>query len=148
ACFWPKTTPETKFQIFSRHGGVKPWLICLGMSHREILNPAFFLIFFGSPIALAISSIQYVNAGLTFWLILAATAIYLVGTFGVTVFGNVPLNDSLEALDLATQNETKLSEFRKMYEGKWNKLHTIRTVFSVISFMLSVLGIFAQVKSL
>ncbi|MEL6190736.1 MAG: anthrone oxygenase family protein [Bacteroidota bacterium] len=116
--------------------------------NREILNPAFFLIFFGSPIALAISSIQHVNAGLTFWLILAATAIYLVGTFAVTAFGNVPLNDSLEALDLATQNESKLTEFRKMYEGKWNRLHVIRTVFSVIAFMLSLLGIFAQIKSL
>ncbi|MEM8901642.1 MAG: anthrone oxygenase family protein [Bacteroidota bacterium] len=116
--------------------------------NREILNLSFFLIFFGSPIALAISTFQHVNTGLSFWLILAATAIYLVGTFGVTVFGNVPLNDSLEALDLATQNETKLAEFRKMYERKWNRLHTIRTVFSVISFMLSILGIFTQVKSL
>ena len=109
---------------------------------------AFFLIFLGSPIALAISSIQHVNSGLTFWLILVATAIYLVGTFAVTAFGNVPLNDSLEALDLATQNETKLAQFRKMYEGKWNRLHLIRTVFSVISFMLSILGIFTQIKSL
>ena len=116
--------------------------------NREILNPAFFLIFFGSPIALAISSIQHANTGLTFWLILAATAIYLAGTFAVTAFGNVPLNDSLEALDLATQNETQLAEFRKMYEGKWNRLHLIRTVFSVISFMLAIMGIFTQLKSL
>lgn len=115
--------------------------------NREILNPAFFLIFFGSPISLAISTFQYVNTGLTFWLILAATAIYLVGTFGVTILGNVPLNNALDSLDLASLQEDNLQEFRKMYEGKWNRFHFIRTVFSVVSFTLSLMGVFTQFKS-
>ncbi|MEM6768064.1 MAG: hypothetical protein AAF655_24225 [Bacteroidota bacterium] len=49
--------------------------------NREILNPAFFLIFFGSPISLAISTFQHVNTGLTFWLILAATAAPFLSPF-------------------------------------------------------------------
>jgi uncharacterized membrane protein len=102
--------------------------------NRAILNPAFFLIFFGSPLALAISTIQQFNSGISFWLLLAATLIYMFGTFGVTALGNVPLNDALDVLDLAELGESKIAEFRKSYEQKWNRLHLIRTVFSVLSF--------------
>jgi uncharacterized membrane protein len=110
--------------------------------NRAILNPAFFLIFFGSPLALAISTIQQFNSGISFWLLLAATLIYMFGTFGVTALGNVPLNDALDVLDLAELGESKIAEFRKSYEQKWNRLHLIRTVFSVLSFSLSALVVF------
>ena len=48
--------------------------------NREILNPSFFLVFFGSLILMAIATIYQYGSGATFWLMLAATAIYLVGT--------------------------------------------------------------------
>lgn len=114
--------------------------------NRAILNPAFFLVFFGSAILLTISTIQQFKYGLPFWFILAATIIYWIGTFGVTAFGNVPLNDALEALNLETLTEQKVIEFRKHYEQKWNRLHLIRTVFSVLSFLLSLVSVFAQFK--
>jgi uncharacterized membrane protein len=110
--------------------------------NRAILNPAFFLIFFGSPLALAISTIQQFNSGISFWLLLAGTLIYMFGTFGVTALGNVPLNDALDALDLAELGESQLAANRKSYERKWNRLHLIRTVFSVLSFSLSALVVF------
>lgn len=110
--------------------------------NREILNPAFFLIFIGSPLFLTISTIQQFSSGTSFWLLLAATVTYLIGTFGVTVFGNVPLNDALDILDLAQMGNKKIIEFRNTYEQQWNRLHLIRTVFAVLSFMLSVLGLF------
>jgi uncharacterized membrane protein len=110
--------------------------------NRAILNPAFFLIFFGSPLVLVISTIQQFNSGISFWLLLAATLIYMFGTFGVTALGNVPLNDALDVLDLAELGESKIAEFRMSYEQKWNRLHLIRTVFSVLSFSLSALVVF------
>jgi len=116
--------------------------------NRAILNPAFFLVFMGSPIALAISSVQQFNTGTTFWLLLTATLAYTLGTFGVTAWGNVPLNDALDALALDEIGESKISTFRKSYEGKWNRLHLIRTVFSMFSFMLSLLAAFSQIKGL
>ncbi|NND34051.1 MAG: DUF1772 domain-containing protein [Saprospiraceae bacterium] len=109
--------------------------------NRAILNPAFFLIFFGCLILLIINTIQQLNTGIIFWLLLSATLIYLIGTFGVTVFGNVPLNNTLEAMDLTRLGEDKAMEFRQVYEQKWNRFHLIRTVFSVISFLFSVLAI-------
>ena len=111
--------------------------------NRAILNPAFFLIFFGSLILLVTNTIQQYHAGLTFWLMLAATLIYLVGTIGVTSLGNVPLNDALDALHLNDLSDVKLAQFRKYYELKWNKLHTIRTVFALISFLLSMTALYS-----
>lgn len=111
--------------------------------NRAILNPAFFLSFFGSLIMLTISTIQQWNTGTTFWLLLGATLTYLIGTFGVTALGNVPLNDTLEAMDLAGLAEGASAEFRHFYEEKWNRFHLIRTACSILAFLLSVLAIYS-----
>lgn len=115
--------------------------------NRMILNPAFYLIFFGSLVLLAISSVQQYSSGVKFWFLLAATLTYAIGTFGVTAFGNVPLNDALDAINLAELSETKMAEFRKSYEGKWNRLHLVRTVFAVLSFMIALGTVFISIKS-
>lgn len=115
--------------------------------NRAILNPAFYLTFIGSPIALAISAVQHYKSGTIFWFLLAATLLYFVGTFGVTAFGNVPLNDALDALDLVELNDTEKNKFRTAYEKKWNRFHWIRTVFSLLAFIISLLGLFIQFKS-
>ena len=91
---------------------------------------------------LGISTIQHYGSGYSFWLLLSATVIYAVGTFGVTAAGNVPLNDMLDALDLSTLGEQEMRSFRQKYEGRWNRLHLIRTVFAVVAFLLSLLPLF------
>lgn len=115
--------------------------------NREILNPAFFLIFFGSIVLLVISGIQQLHAGLTFWLISAALLTYFIGTFGVTAFGNVPLNNQLDVLNIGDLSTVKLSFFRQNYETKWNQLHTVRTIFAVVSFLFSLLATFSYSRS-
>ena len=76
--------------------------------NRAILNPAFYVVFFGSLILLGVASVYQFRMGTSFWLLLAATVLYLVGTFGVTAFGNVPLNDQLDVLNLAELSPEKL----------------------------------------
>ena len=115
--------------------------------NRAILNPAFYVIFFGSVIFLSIGSIYEFNTNKNiFWLMLASSIFYLVGTVGVTVLGNVPLNDQLEVLNLGEMASNKISTFRELYETNWNRLHLIRTVFAVASFLLSALAVFTHVK--
>ncbi len=116
--------------------------------NRAILNPAFFLIFFGSLILLAISSVQQYQTDLTFWLILAGFVTYLIGTFGVTAFGNVPLNNSLDVVKLGNLSLDEMANMRLTYEFKWNQLHSIRTIFAVLSFMLSLMAAFTYSKNL
>ncbi len=115
--------------------------------NRAILNPAFYLIFMGSPLALIVSTVQQYHSGPKFLLLFAATLIYLLGTFGVTAFGNVPLNDALDVLDLPSLGEVEIKEFRHSYEMKWNRLHWIRTLFAVLSFLLSVIAVFPNSTS-
>lgn len=111
--------------------------------NRGILNPAFFAIFFGSIIFLVLASIYAFNINQTaFWLFVAASATYLIGTVGVTGLGNVPLNNKLEALNLSEMSAEEWATFRKDYETNWNRLHTIRTVFAVLAFLLSTVALF------
>mgnify|MGYP003677959614 CR=1 FL=1 len=115
--------------------------------NRAILNPAFFFIFFGSVIFLSIASIyEFHDNKWVFGILLTASITYLIGTVGVTAFGNVPLNDQLDALHLTELSQEKIMAFRKFYEDNWNRLHMIRTVFSVLSFLLVTLAIFIENK--
>lgn len=116
--------------------------------NRAILNPAFFLIFFGSLIALIFSSIQHFQSiSGTTWLVLFATIFYL-GAFLVTAAGNVPLNNALDAIDLNDFSVQDMAKFREEYELKWNRLHLIRTILSVLSFLSVLLAAFRDQKTL
>jgi uncharacterized membrane protein len=116
--------------------------------NRAILNPAFFLVFMGSGILLAVGAFQHYKTGIVFWVMLAAALSYLVGTFGVTMVGNVPLNNSLDKLQINDMSADQIAAFRNHFEANWNRLHTIRTAFSVLSFMLSIAAIFLQSKNI
>ncbi len=111
--------------------------------NRAILNPWFFIVFFGPLIGMVASGIIQYNVAInsTFWLMVAALATYLIGTFGVTALGNVPLNDSLDVVKLNTLTMKDLESVRVGYEVPWNRLHMVRTAFSVISFVLLLLAV-------
>ncbi|WP_323756036.1 DUF1772 domain-containing protein [Roseivirga sp.] len=110
--------------------------------NRAIINPAFIIIFLGSAVLLAMGTMQHYQSGSTFWILLAATVTYLIGTIGVTGMGNVPLNNALETFQLDKFSLKELAIVRKNYELPWNKLHMIRTVFSVLSFALALAAVF------
>ena len=116
--------------------------------NRAILNPAFFLIFFGAVIFLFISSFTFYGSNKTvFWILLSASIIYLAGTFAVTGLGNVPLNNQLDALNLSEMSAEKMKTFRNYYENNWNRLHMIRTIFALCSFLISIEAIFYYSKN-
>lgn len=117
--------------------------------NREIINPKFFIGFFGSLVFLVLSTYLQFNDSNngSFAILFAATSIYLIGTVGVTGLGNVPLNDMLDAIQLESLNPKQLEDLRLSYELKWNRLHTIRTLFSGLSFSLTVLAVFVTQKT-
>lgn len=113
--------------------------------NRAILNPAFFLVFFGSMLFLGTSGALAFSANkVAFALLLAAALTYLFGVIGVTGLGNVPLNDQLDALNLASMTADQQALFRRSYEFKWNRLHQIRTALAVLTFLLTVIALFVQ----
>lgn len=112
--------------------------------NREILNPVFFIVFFGSLILLIVNAcLQFNNKAIFLW-VLASAAIYLIGTFGITVLGNVPLNNELDSLNISKLNTSELKKFRTHYENHWNQYHSIRTIAAMISFALLLIALFFQ----
>lgn len=119
------------------------YLEAMQQINRAILNPGFFAIFFGALIMILWSTyLEFkMDMGQSFYFTVAAFIVYMAGTVGVTVAGNVPLNEALDLIELNKLGAEELRVTRQAYELKWNRLHNVRTVFSVISFVLLLLAI-------
>jgi uncharacterized membrane protein len=115
--------------------------------NRAILNPLFFLVFLGSALLLFWASInQFQTSNWAFAWVVGSLLTYLIGTIGVTGMGNVPLNNELDILNLAEMSSDKIAAFRAYYESNWNRLHTLRTVFAVLSFLLALVPLVLKSK--
>lgn len=118
----------------------REFVSAMQLTNRTIQNPIFFAAFFGAPIFLIISTVLHSNQSTRFTLLLAATVIYLIGTFGVTVFGNVPLNNTLDRFNLESATAEEIALQRANFEKRWNNLNTIRTVSSTLAVILVVIA--------
>jgi len=118
------------------------YLSAFQQMNRSILNLPFFIVFFG-PIFTNFINL-YLNRAASshlLWLLAIATILYVFGVALVTIFGNVPLNELLDNTDLTSASIEELKELRTRFENKWNRLHLIRTISAVVSFLLLVLTI-------
>ncbi|GJQ61897.1 MAG: hypothetical protein SCALA702_09500 [Melioribacteraceae bacterium] len=104
--------------------------------NRAIINPLFIVVFLGLQILLFFVAYQYYQAesGTQFWLILTAAILYAGGVMLVTGIGNVPLNNTLEALNIPEMNLAEMREFREGFEQRWNRLNNLRTLMSLATF--------------
>lgn len=114
--------------------------------NRAILNPYFLLPFVGAVLLLSAATVVAFAGGhlARGWWLLAASVSYGVGTFGVTVAGNVPLNDALARFDLAAAEDEEVSKRRDAYEGPWNRLHRLRTVANLVAFTCAAVALLAD----
>jgi len=115
--------------------------------NRTILNPMFFVVFF-APFFLNIVGIYLFKGSWSnlFWLLILAGVIYFFGVLLVTVFGNVPLNEMLDKANLGIANIDELRQLREKFEAKWNRLHSIRTISSILSFLILIIGLLQNIK--
>lgn len=107
--------------------------------NRKVYRSVFMVLLMGMvPVSLAIAAYAAVSAGsaANAWLIAGAT-LYLLGVFGVTAVGNVPMNKKLDVLDLA--GDAPLGYWAR-YEQNWTLLNHVRTVASVGSAMCFLVG--------
>ncbi|SHG43992.1 anthrone oxygenase family protein [Flagellimonas flava] len=109
--------------------------------NRSILNPTFFVVFFG-PVLLSVVAgcINRVESNTALWLCLAAALLYFLGLALVTIFGNVPLNELLDKADLLAMTPEELSVLRQKFEKPWNNYHRVRIISSIMSFGLLVVA--------
>ena len=110
--------------------------------NRAIQNPGFFIIFFGTVVLLPLST--YMNyshpASPSFWLLLAATIIYIAAVVGTTAIGNIPLNNALDKFNLLNASKEAINNQRALFENRWNMLNNIRTVASIVSLLLLIIA--------
>lgn len=105
-----------------------------------ILNPMFLGVFMGTALlclVLAILSIVRWSDSGSVWL-LAGTLLYLVGSIGVTMIFNVPLNNAL-----MTATPETADAVWKNYLSTWTMWNHVRTVASLAasaSFILAISG--------
>lgn len=117
--------------------------------NRAIQNPLFFFCFFGTAIFLPLCTYLQYNQPISsrFWFLLAATVIYLVGVMGVTIFGNIPLNETLDAFQLTSSTAKDIRETRANFEDSWTAFHTVRTLASTLVIVFVIIACLNQDKS-
>lgn len=110
--------------------------------NREIINPWFVVPFMTVPLFLIASVVVEFRAGNTrrSWVLGAAALTYLVGVLGVTIGGNVPLNNSLDAVGLTSLTDSELSRARLDYETPWNRWHNLRAAAAVLTFAIATVA--------
>ncbi|MDL5514285.1 DUF1772 domain-containing protein [Arenibacter sp. M-2] len=124
------------------------YLMSFQQMNRTIINPLFFLVFFG-PSLLGFISLYWLKGSpaTLMWLLILAMATYFLGVVLVTIFGNVPLNEMLDKVDLNTASSEELGQLRESFEIKWNRLHLIRTISSIISFLILLMAFVQTIKN-
>lgn len=118
------------------------YLLSFQEMNRSIINPMFIITFFGPSILGIIGLIAFRGASREIiGVLIVAIAIYFLGVVLVTIFGNVPLNNILDATELSSANRVDLKTLRDLFELKWNRLHVIRTISAVVSFSLLIISL-------
>ena len=117
----------------------------MGANH---FNNAFRIIFLGAIIAVALVPVFYFNLypKNIFWLFVFTLVIYWTGVFGVTVSGNIPLNEILDKTNLESITLEEIKTLRKSIELKWNNYNLIRCISSGITFILLIVSFLTLYK--
>ncbi|MEM9466004.1 MAG: anthrone oxygenase family protein [Actinomycetota bacterium] len=107
-----------------------------------IINPAFLVVFMGVPVLVGLAAVvQFADDDTTAGTLLAvAVVVYLTTTVATTATRNIPLNDALDAFDLTGASPEDVEAERARYERPWNRWHDVRTVSSVVAFVLVVVA--------
>ncbi len=105
-----------------------------------VINPSFIGAFMGTAvlslgvIALAVARSSHPSAAF----FLGGAIFYFVGTFLVTVVGNVPLNNQLAAVSATDLAAVKLWEH---YLHRWTMWNHVRTTAAMVGALLYTLGL-------
>lgn len=124
--------------------GDKEYLAAMQCINRAILNPRFFTSFMGTFLLMPVCvwlHYKMEGADFSFYAMLAATLFYWAGVFGVTIGGNVPLNNMLDKSHLQTATVAEIQQLRTTFENPWNRFHSIRTVCNIIALILLLTAI-------
>ena len=105
-----------------------------------VKNPSFLGAFMGT----AVLSLGVVGLALVRWshpaamFFLGGAVFYVVGTFLVTMFGNVPLNDRLAAV---SATDPAARDVWDHYLDRWTMWNHVRTLAAMVAALLYTVGL-------
>ncbi len=114
-------------------------IVAMQSINRVILNPLFFIAFFGTAGGSLLLLIS------TFWMwsqpesiyVLFGSCLYLVGVMFITIRFNIPLNNRLDTLD---SKDPKTEKFWNSYLIRWTRWNHFRAVASLLGTAALILG--------
>ena len=98
-------------------------------------QPLFILVWAGSILSIIITLIlgMMILSGTQIYLLVFASILYLFGVQLPTFRFNIPLNNSLQNLDIESLEESEVTSFRVDFENPWNRWNKIRTVNAILA---------------
>ena len=101
-------------------------------------QPVFMVVWLGSALVLLASTVLGIwrLEGLDRLLLVVACAIYFFGVHVPTVMINIPLNNRLQSQDLDTLTDSALLATTEVFESRWMRWNTIRTVVATLTTVL------------
>jgi uncharacterized membrane protein len=104
--------------------------------NRIIQNPIFLGVFMGTAV------ISLVLAGISVWnwaepasyYVIAGSALYVIGSFILTIVFNVPLNNALDAADPETASGHEVWSDYLVNWTFWNHVRTVASLLSTAAF--------------
>ena len=119
-------------------------MLAMQSINRIIVKSIFLPIFFGSSLtaaALVVLSQVDRSAEGALWA-LTGSGLYFLGMFIVTIVGNVPLNNRLEATDAAGPDGAAMWD---IYLAKWTAWNHVRTIACTASLALLIMAISVRI---
>lgn len=126
------------------------YLAAMQAINDVIQNPLFAASFFGAPLLLPLATVLHARRpyGRRFCLLGAATGIFWVGSLGVTVAANIPLNETLAAFSLPTATPAQAAAARAHFAGPWNWWHDVRALARAVALGLAAAACLAAPEHL
>ena len=116
--------------------------------NRTVLAPAFMLVLFGTALLCVVAigvAIRHRNQpGVAAMLV--GAALYLVGTIGVTIAGNVPLNDRLARVDTETIDPETAVRAWADFLGPWLRWNHVRMAAAIGATAAGMLALVEQTR--
>lgn len=105
-----------------------------------VINPLFFAAFFGTGLlcAATIAGSLFLETGLPIAPVLSGSCLYLFGCIGVTMVGNVPLNERLAKM---APDDSEAEPLWSLYLARWTRWNHVRTAASLAAAALLMIAV-------
>ena len=117
-----------------------PGIATMQSINITVINPWFMAAFFGPAVACLLLMIaalqQWEQPDTRYWL--AGSLLYLIGTIGVTIAGNIPLNDALAIVSPSSAEGAKLWARYLSDWTFWNHVRTVAAFLAAALFTISL----------